>query len=502
MLTLFLPEHHLEKFMAISIDRVDATLDDALAGHPIIAASFDNTPFIGVQNQIPGIRVTMNKPCLEKGGHATLAIKWRATLGGPGQYWSGNMKLRLSGPRSPWASSYLTSCRTTRSSIRTEGEIYAKGGKLLQGALSMLCDENLVHQTCVDPVDFKIVGDSTGISDTVPGMLAAALQNHRRDIAAKPIAMAKVRDLMSSLPDGTPLILRSTNSRTWQLAIKTGRLSQTHANNTMIAPEALLRNNIARIAGLSMHDILDLDARARAALQSHPQAAKFQIGDEDISKGYGLHPGQPLHATYTSRKDTPATIAWMATRETPHSGFRFEIEGGNSLIRIDCMRRPQRNIPPYPGPDHMQVALRDRSGRLGADRDPHPFMRAANLWCISAATARILRGHDITGIALNPLNLIRDDGTLWQRGWFCIALHNTLGAVVAGLCDPDVLKYVGGRAVQPHEILIDADRVGSRDIWWDAGVRNGTLFLSDRLHSALKKARCAPHLAFKPCAAA
>ena len=446
-----------------------------------------------------GLTLSLNTPRRLR-GTVTMVAKWRFLDEGHPCPWGGDIRFRLNTGPALVEDGRVLRAKVSKSASAAPADLVERDISLVAEAVTLLMEE-ISHDRPATESVAALLSLNTGLGAEAAITARECIEAHRAKDRAKASRSAALRDEVSALPDGTPIIIRRDASRshggapTWQLGLKSGRADASLARNVMIAPDALLRGDELRAAGLSAHDALPLLAAAAKARAAHPGLSAFRTGKGDLSATAILHPGQPFHESFlaTRRKIDPA--AWMQTMTPPSTGIVYEVAGAEPHWPLTGLGH---RAPGLPKVSSGPVSLAEKT-RYG-DRGPNRFARLAGLWCVPRDVADILETHEMGSITLRPLAIDGSGGAPLPGDWSYLAGDETVQAVDTERTDSDILKYNGGRTVQPFEVVLGPDTGGTRpDIWFDDTVRGGALFLSDRLYRALRRARALPAAALKPC---
>jgi hypothetical protein len=452
------------------------------------------------QHHQGGLLVTLGSLRIVKGtSDKTVILKWFFANSAKNTPWGGEVKLQFS--PSAGTPSVIVRQRINRNALNIAPEDLERDIAAVMYAVSVLISKKAEEVSDRHPSNTSIL-QAMNISSHLHTAVQNGINVHVNSQTEKKDRGNKIRDLMSSLPDGTPLIVRSNHGNTWQIGLKKGRMDVTLARNSMIAPRDILRGEELRAAGLSAHDVLPLEAVAFKAREQYPQACNFQSDDPKMHRRAKLHSHQPFHKSFMvgSRRKTP--VAWLETdsgRATLQGGF--EIKGDNPLRFPDAPPGHRPYMVPHNNRIPQKVTVQETRRVDAQAPDIHKFSRVASLWVVTEEVKTLMQEYQIGDVSFSPVDLLDINGTPFEGSYFYISLDTPVSAAMPELTDRSVYEYRFGRVIQPFEFTIDPKRTKGLDFWWDPEVRQGSLFFSDRLYKALKRIKAMPRIAAKPCAA-
>lgn len=128
---------------------------------------------------------------------------------------------------------------------------------------------------------------------------------------------------------------------------------------------------------------------------------------------------------------------------------------------------------------------------------------AGSFWVVSKAAADVLRQFDLGGGGLFPVRVLKKDRATSVDGeWFCISFGNRKSALL-----PEVSENISQRAqgryrvgytLDDNDIAVSSIALAGPDIWIDSQMWD-SLFLSEALGNALKKAKAEKGFFLKKC---
>jgi len=505
MLNFYLPHTFDPKTsmsdVAVSNDKISIT-KKLEANEPVIFPDLLQVPTYSHVSRNGALLVIANKAqVLPRKGGRSVIFKWYFGRMRDTTPWSGSMKIVITGNPEADTPPKVIRHRTSKNVLSVDPDQMEIDLAQLEYAVQALCTADAWNKA--SPLPDSPLGNpitsTTGIHTRIREAVAASIDELRTKDEIRDTENKAAQDLMSDLPDGTPLVLRSGVGGNWQLALKKGRMTSSMARHSIIAPSDILRGEELRSAGLSAHDVLPLDMLAAKARKTHPEACKFQAKPYTLTTYNKLHPGQPFHKSFLKGKRTQETVAWIGTSN--YSGFHgnFSIATSNVLWR-EGRYGSDRSNPPYTNKDNKRPVILKESDRYrpGAPSLPR-FGRVAGLWCMDKDVVDLIKSYNIGDASFTPVEVIDINGVSMKDEYYHLSMDTPLDAVAQDLCEDMVIKYSGGRTVQPYEIPVYVDTMGDRDFWWDDTMRHGTFFFSDRLYKALKKIKAMPRIAPKPC---
>lgn len=495
MFSIFLPSSADQNLKTIASETIAPNDVEVPRDCGFIGTNFKNHAIHEMSRLTPGIYLRINRPQVRK-RISTIVIRWSTNPNQGEQGFGGRIKVATH-PSTP---GHVVSADISKNIIRVKDHELSCQLDLLRLALPLIADSQLLEQTDVMSQDAAKYSEMNVPFEQIKEVIHIAREQYEKDNQQRAAADKRAQEFMSTLPDNTPLMVRTAERRMWQIGVKNGRMPIELARNSKILPSEFLRGKEAAAAGLSMHSILHLDAAAKAALASHPKAAFFQVGSPSLPSRAIIHKGQPFHRSYLSAKKKPIPAAWLQTRSGPYNNLRLEIIGQEPAWRVGSYGAFKFKAPYFKGAP-ARIVIQDKSGNLEDSSQIHPFTRIAGLWVVAPQVQVILAQMNISDIHLSPFTLLKSDGATCTQNWRYICADTPKSAVIAELCDPDIINLNGGRTVQPFEVVVDQDKIAGSDIWWDENTRSGALFLSDRLYKALKKAKACPAVGLKPCVA-
>ncbi len=513
MLSLYLPANYtpgddLLDGIAYAKDLEDAQ-SRAMNGQAVLFDDKIRSKFYDTFHRSAGVLVKMNKAQPRAGRlEWTVIFSWSFSRANPPSGWGGEMKLAflddpLKNLNLPDQSAQdeppaLVRQKIRKSVMSVDPDLFERDLTLLEHAISILVNKRTLEAAGFYALRSPVIW-ATGVETRVREAVQAALEQHMRKADTKAQENKAAQDLLSSLPDGTPLIIRNGWGNTWQLGLKKGRADTTLARNAMIAPSEVLRSDELRAAGLSAHDVLPLDMVAQKAREAFPDACRFQSEGEYLSSQCELHPGQPFHESFLTgrRKRTPA--AWIGSQSYSSYHGRFVLTSGDIQYR-SARFGTDTHSPPYINLSKSPVILKEKS-RYGEVLPVLPrFGQICGLWCLESDVVEVMRSHQIGDVDFTPVTILDINGEFLKDDYHFLSVDTPVAAVLRELCSTDTLMARGGRVLQPFEITIDTNVCEGLDFWWDDTVRSGSFFFSDRLYKALKKIKAMPRIAPKPCA--
>ena len=186
-----------------------------------------------------------------------------------------------------------------------------------------------------------------------------------------------------------------------------------------------------------------------------------------------------------------------------------------AMVQSDA-RKPITN--PFQIPDYQQVIPLDKKNAAGEPMAAEEFPKEAwvssdgeergynikdmpnlfyggGFWFVSAKAAAVLQAHDLGAGALYPVNVYgKDRQTPLGDGWFCINFGNRKSAFLAEESSRTRPSAGGGwttfATIKDDEVAASSAALDGPDIWVDPDLRR-SIFLSERLGKALKKAKAA-----------
>lgn len=456
------------------------------------------------QNKYGGLLVTLGNVRPVKGSKdKTVIFSWNFTRSANQLPWGAELKVQ-SPPLSldtllPPEPTVLVRQRINRSTVKIPAETLQHDINTVIYAHSVLVSDKAAEVAEVHPSNMRVLR-----AMDIPSHLHTAVQNglerHKNIEDERKERENALRDLMSSLPDGTPLIVRSNNSNAWQLGLKKGRMDVSLARNSMIAPTNLLCGKEMRAAGLSAHDMLPLEGIAAKARAEVPQACKFQENDPNLHIHATLHPHQPFHKSFMVGTRKKTAVAWMETDDVRATLASFRVIGENHVLKRGGAIGHGLYLLPYTNKTPHTVTIKEYR-RFNAELPTlHNFMRIDRLWVVSEEVKDLMQQHQIGDVAFSPVSLLDIDGKAFGGNRFYISVDTPVPAAIPEYSDPDIFNRRFSRPVQPFEVTVNIQKTQGLDFWWDDTIRVGALFFSDRLYKALKRIKSMPRISAKPCA--
>lgn len=449
-----------------------------------------------------GVMVTIQRPQSLGGrqGHKVI-FKWNFSFKTNPIPWGGQMKVRI--PSDLTEAPSLMRQTMSKSVMKLDPEQLHKDLALVEHAVRILSSAEAFDAARFE--HHRAIGShGVGLDVFVKDAVKTELDRHTDLDIQKTNEEKAARDLMSSLPDGTPIVIRSPHSNTWQLGVKKGRVDLSMARNSIIASKEILLGAELRAAGLSAHDALPLCAASAKAQASHPEATRFLANQPDLQPTMKLHKGQPFHKSLLTGKRAQTPAAWMET------GSQFESRGLFSPVDEDYDRQifwrskkgytSKNSLPLVRHAPHRALFLETKRLMPGRPELPE-FGRVGGVWLVSAKVRDVFLAHNLGDAAVLPADLFDIEGVQYTGEWGYLAVNTPINAACPPQHDPAILTYAGGRPIQPFEVSVDTSLVEGLDFWWDDQVRHGAMFFSDRLYKALKRIKAMPRIAPKPCAA-
>jgi hypothetical protein len=125
-------------------------------------------------------------------------------------------------------------------------------------------------------------------------------------------------------------------------------------------------------------------------------------------------------------------------------------------------------------------------------------------WVVSDRCADVLRGFDLGSGSLHPVKVFEKDKVtpIGDHGWFCWNFGNKKNVFLPDK-SKNISPFSGNRwhpraTLRDNEIAVSPQALIGPDIWIDPLLFN-SLFLSDALVKALKKAKCTSGFSLKKC---
>ena len=124
-------------------------------------------------------------------------------------------------------------------------------------------------------------------------------------------------------------------------------------------------------------------------------------------------------------------------------------------------------------------------------------------WFVSAKAATVLRAHELGNGALYPVNVYdKDRETPLGDGWFCINFGNRKSAFLIEHAQR-TRPQVGGKSpvfatLKDDEFAVSTAALAGPDVWVDPQLWD-SIFFSERLGKALKKAKAAHGFYLRTC---
>ena len=125
-------------------------------------------------------------------------------------------------------------------------------------------------------------------------------------------------------------------------------------------------------------------------------------------------------------------------------------------------------------------------------------------WVVSDRCADVLRGFDLGSGSLHPVKVFEKDKVtpIGDHGWFCWNFGNKKNVFLPDK-SKNISPFSGNRwhpraTLGDNEIAVSPQALIGPDIWIDPLLFN-SLFLSDALVKALKKAKCTSGFSLKKC---
>jgi hypothetical protein len=474
----------------------------ALSNLPVMGNDGAMKSFYAVERDVAGVRVTMNRPQKTRQG-GSLLFKWNVCKGKRGFVWGGDIKFDLfqvdPDTSLPWVIRY----KTAKASMKLDEASFAHDISLVEEAVTLLIK---THMKAKNNSDLRNLADTDlNMGKQIAPTLIKARQKHIDQSAQKARDDKDLQDRMSALPDGTPLVVRTSDYRVWQLGLKQGRMPLSLARNARIASSSDLRQPEVQQAGLSMHDILHLDVAGRAATKDFSYAINFQASTSDLVYDAKLHSGQPFHESFMTGRRAPTTAGLIQTRAPSYRGVSIKMSETGINWRSSAYSGHSQDTTklPYPNPEAGVIRIKEvHRWRSPEDNILHPFNRYGGLWCVEAKAVEILKQHNIPGFHFQPLEIIDARGEPFPGDWSYLTLEAPVNAILKDLCAPETIDSVRIRDIKPYEIVLDARKIEGLDMWFDDTIRGGLMCFSEKLAKALKKGKVYPQIALKPCAAA
>jgi hypothetical protein len=187
-------------------------------------------------------------------------------------------------------------------------------------------------------------------------------------------------------------------------------------------------------------------------------------------------------------------------------------------------RKPITN--PLQVPDYQQVIPLDKKNSAGEPMSADQFPKEAwvasdaeergynikdmpnlfyggGFWFVSAKAAAILQAHDLGAGALYPVRVLgKDRSTPLGDGWFCVNFGNRKSAFMIEHAHR-TRPQVGGKSpvfatLKDDEFAVSSAALDGPDIWVDPQLWD-SIFFSERLGKALKKAKAANGFYLRSC---
>lgn len=207
------------------------------------------------------------------------------------------------------------------------------------------------------------------------------------------------------------------------------------------------------------------------------------------------HLGQPRIAEYFGRPRTMSDIVWLS-RALADTSIIFFFDSDLATVDVAMAVEGSKRNPlgEALGPEYFPKSLRASDDTV-PERLPDLFV-ANGYWVISNKAAYVLRQFDLGNGALYPVAVLKHDGTPYPGEYFSWNFGNLKTALSTERSTNLRPFGVAGRiwnlpwVLKDDDVAVTAEALAGPDVWADPTLFK-SLFISDRLGSALNDARLA-----------